>query len=54
MMYSEWIDTIVKQLNEYKRAEETDLVLLRNHLNMVVDDIERSPEFKIQLSKCID
>lgn len=54
MRYSEWVKTIINQLDEYRHGDETDLVLLRNHLTMVIDDIERSPEFKAQLVKCTD
>jgi hypothetical protein len=54
MRYLEWIKSIITQLDDYRQGDETDLVLLRNHLNNLVNDIEQSPEFKVQLKKCID
>jgi hypothetical protein len=54
MSYTNWLQSIIDQIRAYGLTKETDLVLLRNHLTMLVDDIERTPEFKLQLSKCTD
>jgi hypothetical protein len=52
-MYIDWLNSIREQIEEYGTDQETDLVLLRNHLNMLVGDIEQDPKFKEQLSKKI-
>lgn len=54
MGYESWLNSIIAQIKVYKEGKETDLVLLRNHLTMLIDDIERTPEFRSQLSKCKD
>jgi hypothetical protein len=54
MSYITWLNSIKKQIDDYGTAQETDLVLLKNHLDMLADDIERNPEYKIQLAQCID
>lgn len=52
MEYSKWVDSIVNQIEDYKANKVTDLVLLRNHLTMLIDDIERTVEFRLQLDEC--
>jgi hypothetical protein len=42
--YSEFIASVNKQLTEFGNEQKTDLVLLRNHLNMVLNDIETKIE----------
>lgn len=53
-MYKEWLNSIIEQIKAYENEEETNLVLLRNHLIMLVDDIEKNPKFILELSRCID
>lgn len=43
-MYEGWIDTIRKQLKEFSQQQTTDLFLLRNHLRMVLRDVEAEIE----------
>jgi hypothetical protein len=53
-LYVEWLNSIIKQTGEYRDQGELDLVLFKNHLNLLVEEIERSPEYGEQLSKCSD
>ena len=54
MDYKEWLNSIIEQIKAYGNDEKTDLVLLRNHLVMLVNDIEKSPKFILELSRCKD
>ena len=38
--YEGFIDSIRRQLKEFARNEETDLFLLRNHLQIVLNDVK--------------
>lgn len=40
MMYADFIDSVKKQLDEFANHEKTDLFLLRNHLEIVLDDVK--------------
>ncbi|WP_460271862.1 hypothetical protein [Bacillus sp. NEAU-Y102] len=39
-MYEGWVDTIRRQLKEFSQQQPTDLFLLRNHLGMILKDVE--------------
>lgn len=54
MLYETFLKSITGQIEQFGKGEETDLVLLRNHLNILVRDIEKSSDFKTQLAKCKD
>lgn len=54
LLYEIFLKSITEQIEQFGNSEETDLVLLRNHLSMLIKDIEKSDEFKEQLAKCKD
>lgn len=50
-MYERWLDSIEKQINEYKNGEQTDLIKLHEHLSLLMKDIQKSPSYIWQVSR---
>ncbi|MEC2873208.1 hypothetical protein ACIQHV_09245 [Bacillus bombysepticus] len=40
MMYADFMNSVKEQLTEFAKQEKTDLFLLRNHLEIVLDDVK--------------
>ena len=53
MGYRLWLDSIIDQINDWDNGKETDLILLRNHLEILLKDVEDDPKYKKQIRESV-
>jgi hypothetical protein len=51
MSYEEHVESVIESLRKYAKDEDTDLVLLRNHLDQIICDVIVEIDKKIELGK---
>ena len=51
MLYQEFMESVIDSLRKYANDENTDLVLLKNHLDQIICDVIVEIDKKMELGK---
>jgi hypothetical protein len=51
MLYKEHIESVIESLRRYANDQNTDLILLRNHLEQIICDVVVEIDKKVELGK---
>lgn len=51
MLYNEHVESVIESLRRFANDKDTDLILLRNHLEQIICDVIVEIDKKVELGK---